>query len=351
MPNTVEIYSTDTDSGVISVVRVKEGGGHERVTQVPVGNAPRGSVKFTGNGRGFVCNCGGDTISEIDVLTHRETTRIKVGPAPRGLGIVPGDRFALVSNSGANTISVVDLTSRREVAQVAVGRDPRHMYVKPDGSAAYVAIWGGHYIAKLDISALASEAMDSAAVGKVAEVARIPVGDEVHPYSVAPQPGSSRLWVANTQGTSATIIDTATDEVVGQVDLGTRGARAIAFSPAGDVAFITIENTSEVAVVETATETVTSRFPVGPGPRGLALDVQSETLYVTAFSRTTLGGNFTDEPPPPDTLTVVNVQPTIAARGNSGERPVNPRLSFVGVGKGSCAVSVIDTSKLQLGRR
>src|SRR5262245_48720151 len=103
----IEIYSTDTDSGQISVIR-KQFNSYSTVTTIPVGNAPRGSVKFTRDGRGFVSNTSTNTVSEIDALTHREVARIQVGSGPRGLGIVPGDRYMLVSNSGSNTVSVVD---------------------------------------------------------------------------------------------------------------------------------------------------------------------------------------------------------------------------------------------------
>jgi YVTN family beta-propeller protein len=356
----IEIYSTDTDSGVISVIHASNGR-HERITQVPVGNAPRGSVKFTKDGRGFVSNCGGDTISEIDVLTHRETTRIKVGPAPRGIGIIPGDRFALVSNSGANTLSIVDLTARRELVQIAIGRDPRHMVVTPDGKYAYVAVWGAHYVAKIDVSAL-SAGPSAAAVEQVREVARIPVGGEVHPYSVSFQPETTLLWVANTQGESVTIIDTAKDEVVGEVVLGLRGARAIAFSVDGSTAYVTIENSSQVAVVDTESHEVLELLPVGAGPRGIALEPKSDTLYVAAFGRAVAGGNREGEEPPPDTLTVLELQATSdvtviedagAEPGAAGRarRPVNARTGYVGVGKGPCAVAVLDTSGLRLGGR
>jgi YVTN family beta-propeller protein len=138
----IEIYSTDTDSGVLSVIRRNDDGAYVPLGQIPVGNAPRGAVRFTRGGRGYVSNCGGDTISEIDLVNHRETARIKVGPAPRGIGIIPGEQFALVSNSGDNSISIVDLLGREEVRRIAVGRDPRHMAVTADGSFAYVAIWG-----------------------------------------------------------------------------------------------------------------------------------------------------------------------------------------------------------------
>ena len=135
----VEIYSTDTDSGQISVIR-KEADGYKLVKEIPVGNAPRGGVKFTKDGRGFVSNTSTNTVSEIDALTHREVARMVVGSGPRGLGIVPGERYLLVSNSGSNTVSIVDLESRAELTQVAVGRDPRHMAIDPSGKSAYICV-------------------------------------------------------------------------------------------------------------------------------------------------------------------------------------------------------------------
>ena len=70
----IEVYSTDTDSGVISVV-TRKNGTHELVAQIPIGNAPRGAVKFTRDGRGFVSNTGGNTVSEIDSVTKRAGDR------------------------------------------------------------------------------------------------------------------------------------------------------------------------------------------------------------------------------------------------------------------------------------
>lgn len=333
----IEVYSTDTDSGVISVVSRTNGSFHS-VAQIPIGNAPRGAVKFTRDGRGFVSNCGGDTISEIDVLNHRETARIKVGPAPRGLGIVPGDRYALVSNSGANTISIVDLRERREVRQIATGRDPRHMAITAEGRFAYVAVWGSHYVAKFDISALADGQVDD-----VREVARVVVGHDWHPYSVALHPSGKELYVANTRSERLTIIDTTTDTVAGEVDVGSVGSRAVVFSKDGKHAFVSIENTSEVVAVDTGERKIVTRFPVGPGPRGLALDTTTDTLFVSAFDRTGISPTAVMSTRPANTLTVLNLAPAKSSLARGAERV---KVDFAPVAHGSCSVAVLDTDTL-----
>jgi len=337
----IEIYSTDTDSGWISVIRKEGTRKYTMLHQVDVGNAPRGAVKFTTDGRGYVSNCGGDTISEIDVLTHREVSKIKVGAAPRGIGLVSGDRFAVVSNSGSNYLSVVDLNSRREIAQVAVGRDPRHMAITADGHWAYVAIWASHYIAKIDIQSL-TDGRPERAASEVREVSRIPVGDGAHPYSLAIHNARREAYVANTQATYVSVIDLQSDSVVANIDVGSIGGRAVAFSPDGKYALLTIENRAEVAVIRMDTRAVVRRFPVGPGPRGIAIDPKDFSVYVPAFPRANPSsvGKLTFSL---NTLTVLDFS---ATHDIEKAAPDEAMYAEIPVGKGPCSVSLLDVDSL-----
>lgn len=86
-----EIYSTNTDSGTITVLENKGDGKVKKFTEIRVGNAPRGSVRFTKTGLGYVSNTSTNTVSEIDALTHQETRRIRVGNGPRGLYLAGKD--------------------------------------------------------------------------------------------------------------------------------------------------------------------------------------------------------------------------------------------------------------------
>jgi YVTN family beta-propeller protein len=346
----VRLFSTDTDAGSISVIDRKNGD-FINVARIPVGNEPRGGVKFTKNGRGYVSNCAGDTISEIDTLTNRETARIKVGAAPRGIGIVPGDRYALVSNSGSNYVSIVDLANRKEVFQIAVGRDPRHMAISPDGKWAFVSIWGSHYISKIDISALAKGNVEEIERGGVREVTRIPVGDGAHPYSLALHPKGGYAYVANNQVSYLSIIDTNKDEVEAEIDLGSKGGRAVAFSPDGDLAFVSIEDTSEVVTIDTKTRQITTRWDVGPGPRGIAFDAKNNTIYASAFARMGSGSLFAQRkqlgkeevfPFKANTLTVIDLP-----QGQNLKSSAKSKFNEIPVGAGPCSVTILDIDKLR----
>jgi YVTN family beta-propeller protein len=330
----VEIYSTDTDSGQITVIR-KDGTRHEVIKQVPVGNAPRGGVKFTRDGRGFVSNCSTNTVSELDALTHREVARITVGSGPRGLGIVPGERYLLVSNSGSNTVSVVDLESRTELTQVAVGRDPRHMAITKDGGHAYVCVWGSGYIAKLDLTGLSEGKADT-----VREVARIPVGQDAFPYSLNIDRSGKRAFVACNAIAAMPVIDLSTDSVVAMVEVISDGGRAVAFTPDNEFALLTLERRSVVAVVSMGDLKVTRYISVGPGPRGIAVDDNDGAFYISCFARF----EVTDPTWPkfePHSITIVRPD-RIDLSADEGQ----PEFDEIRVGFGPCSVSVFDPQRI-----
>jgi len=336
----VELFSTDTDDGVISVIAKTSKNGHQLARQIRVGNAPRGGVKFTASGRGFVSNTSQNTISEIDPVSLEEVRRIEVGHGPRGIGIVPGDKYLLVSNSGSDTLSVVDLELNVEVRQLPTGRDPRHMAVTGDGKTAYICVWGDGVVIKADISGLASGQPE-----RVSVVERIDVGVTAHPYSVAIDPTGTRVFVANTQATYASVIDIATGSVT-QVELGFIGGRAVTFSPDKQYALISVETTSSVYVVRLSDLAVMRDIPVGPGPRGLTVDSIDHTLYITNFARTKAMITHRGLEFGPNTLTMVDLDSAPLDRPE-GEFTYEE----ITVGYGPCSVTMLDLNSLPAQRQ
>jgi YVTN family beta-propeller protein len=337
----INVFSTDTDDGVISVIGKKGKNDHALLRQIRIGNAPRGSVKFTAAGRGFVSNTSQNTISEIDPVGLEEVRRIEVGHGPRGLGVVPGDKYLLVSNSGSDTLSIVDLELNSELRQIPIGRDPRHMAITADGACAYVCVWGEGVLAKVDISALRDGAPERVEISGA-----IDLGRTAHPYSAAIEPSGRRVFVANTQAKYASVVDIATDQVT-RVDLGAIGGRAVTFSPDRRFALISVETVSRVAVVELETLRVTRQIPVGPGPRGLTIDAGDDTMYVTNFARNTGGAMASRQGPAtgmefgPNTLTVVDLS-SAPLDSDTGEFSCTP----LEVGYGPCSVAILDVAGL-----
>lgn len=341
----VDIYTTDTDSGQITVIR-KDGSSHEVVKEIAVGNAPRGAVKFTRDGRGFVSNTSTNSVSEIDALTRREVARITVGSGPRGLGIVKGERYMLVSNSGSNTISLVDLETRTELAQIAVGRDPRHMALTADGKYAYVCIWGSGYIAKLDLTGLAEGRPET-----VREIGRINVGQGSFPYSLNIDRAGTRALVACNAIAAVPVIDLTQDVVEAMVEVESDGVRAIAYSPDNEFAYATIERTSSVAVIDMRDLRVTRYIPVGPAPRGVVVDEADGTIYCAAFARAVPlprrpeGVPGPRNPSRPHSVTVIRVD-GLDLSSDEGDA----EFEEIRVGYGPCSVSIFDPREVSFDR-
>ena len=333
----IRIFSTDTDTddGVISVIGKSGKTEHTTLQQIPIGNAPRGSVKFTGAGRGFVSNTSQNTISELDPVALEEVRRIEVGHGPRGLGVVPGDRYLLASNSGSDTLSIVDLELNVELRQIPIGRDPRHMAISADGQRAFVCVWGEGVLAEVDIFPLQDDEPEAVRI-----LGAVELGRTAHPYSATMDPSGERIWVANTQATYASVVDRASGAVT-QIDLGAIGGRAVAFSPDQRFALISVETESKVAVVDRDTLQVTRFIPVGPGPRGLTVDVLDETLYVTNFARESVSALPNHPNYGPNTLTAVDLTsaPLDEPTGEFTYQPIE-------VGYGPCSVAVLDVAAL-----
>jgi DNA-binding beta-propeller fold protein YncE len=87
---------------------------------------------------------------------------------------------------------------------------------------------------------------------------------------------------------------------------------------------------------------MTRKIPVGPGPRGLSVDVQDDTLYVTNFDRTHQPyEGFETAEYGPNTLTVIDLAsaPLDSDAGQFTHHSIR-------VGYGPCSVAVLDLSGL-----
>lgn len=329
----MDVYSTDTDSGLLTVIR-NQNGKFERVAQIRVGNAPRGSVKFTPDGRGFVSNTSTNTVSEIDALTHKEVGRIEVGSGPRGLHLVGNNKYLLVSNSGSDTISVVDLNERREVLELEVGRDPRHMIVA--GGNAYVCLWGEGALAKIDVSGLDVGDIDSVKLLK-----KITIGEDTFPYSLNVDKTRNIALVACNTPRFVPVVDLDKDEVVENVSLRASGARAVAFTNDSKHALVTLERDNSMAVINLDSLEVTKYIKVGPGPRGVTVD-ETDIAFVALFARPPFFEYNSIEDFASHAVTIVRL-----SGANLDDPTAEIPLESVRVGFGPCSVSTFDPTKVE----
>ncbi|MDE3145367.1 MAG: YncE family protein, partial [Bacteroidota bacterium] len=92
---------------------------------------------------------------------------------------------------------------------------------------------------------------------------------------------SKKVITCNGRSKDLSIIDAATEKVVATIPVGGKPETAVSDN-AGKL-FVNIEDKSEIAVVDLATNTVTNRWSLAPGdgPSGLVIDVKTKRLFST----------------------------------------------------------------------
>jgi YVTN family beta-propeller protein len=100
------------------------------------------------------------------------------------------------------------------------------------------------------------------------------------PDGIVYDPASGRVFTFNAGSKDSTVIDAASGAVVGTVPLGGKPEFAVA-DGAGHI-YDNIEDTSEIAEIDTKTMTVLHRWPLAPceSPSGLAFDKAHARLFL-----------------------------------------------------------------------
>jgi YVTN family beta-propeller protein len=186
--------------------------------------------------------------------------------------------FAYISNSGSNTVSVIDVATITVTATVTVGSFPVGVAVTPDGSRVYV---------NNDIGTVS--VIDTATNTVIGSP--IPVGTD--PHGIAITPDGSRAYVTNLADGNVSVISTATNTVIDTVTVGGVGSlpQGVAVSPDGFRVYVANYGDNSVSVISTVTNTVTGTVAVGFRPFGVAVSPDGSKLYVAAYGSGITNGN------------------------------------------------------------
>lgn len=100
-----------------------------------------------------------------------------------------------------------------------------------------------------------------------------------NPDAILYDPFSHHVLTFNHSGNSATVIDAATDKVLGTIELD--GSPEFAVTDGMGTIYANIEDRSEVAVINATTLRVEKYWPIAPGegPSGLAYDAENKRLF------------------------------------------------------------------------
>ncbi len=189
--------------------------------------------------------------------------------------VTPGadvDTFQITisDNNTPVTVTVRDVPiAPAETAVLAVittGARPQAVAISPDGTRAYVANWQGNSVTVIDT-----------ATGTVIATVAVETG----PNAVAISPDGTRAYIANFSSNNVAVIDTSTNTVIGSIETPSN-ASGVAFSPDGTRAYISYGGYyTGVSIVDTATNTVITTHSTGGNPKSVAVSPDGTRVYVS----------------------------------------------------------------------
>ena len=294
---------------------------------ITVGTDPAG-VAITPDGRrAYVANQGGG-VTVIDTSTNTTVgAPIPVGTAPTDVAIAPNGARAYVTNFTSNFISIIDTATNTTLAeQIPVGANAKRIAITPDGTRAYVLVGG--IVRVVDLAT-------NTVVGP-------PIAVGTDPNEIAITPGGTRAYVPNQNSSNVSMIDLATNTTTATIPLPVEPS-AIAITPDGSRAYVTTGN-NDVRVIDLTTNTVSGApIPVGNGADAVGITPDGARVYVAnrlvdnlsvinTATNSVIGGTVPVGDDPQDIAIVPGQPPNAAFTHAPDPAAAGPAVQFDGNG-------------------
>jgi YVTN family beta-propeller protein len=232
-------------------------------TAIPVGEAPE-SIALTPSGkRAFVVNFSGRSVTVIETAGRTPVATIPLPSNGERVAISPDGKTAYVTSESKEKVIVINTETATEAGTITVGPEASAVAFAPDGKQAYVGI------APEDV-----QAVETASGKLVGGPIKVPGSVR----GIAFTPGGETAYVA--AGSDVAVIDTALGRVVGEIPIGS-AVSTLAVSPDGRRLYVGSLSGKSVTVVETATNKIVGTPIALPGePVEIAITPDGRTAYV-----------------------------------------------------------------------
>lgn len=261
----VVAYVTNEESGTLSLLdRAKD----QVVSVVQTGRAPRAVVVEPDTRRAFVLNGGEDTMSVLDVNTHRVIHRVNLEAQARAQALTIGaqGQAIYVANTGLNSVTVLDAGTFGTAATIPVGIAPVAVAADPRGARVLAANQGSNSVSVIDTF-----------TNRVVTTVTVEAGP-VH-IAVDPNPVVDRAYVASPSSGFLTVLSASTGQVVRRLGVGP-GVVAVVPDTIANRLFLVKQTQNRVVVFDAALNVELGSFAVGLAPHRIVLDPDRDKLYV-----------------------------------------------------------------------
>jgi YVTN family beta-propeller protein len=248
---------------------------------IPVGAAPTGVGFDPATNRAYVANSMANTVSVINVLTNAVIATIPVGAQPSGVGVHSSVGKVYVANFSDGTVSVISTSSNTVIATIpglkVAGNPndgPNDIAVLPALNRAYVGRTV-HFGGRINVINTITDTLEPDIAG---------LGS--HPVTLAANPATLKVYVANQLSNTVSVIDATTAGVTATIG-GFSGPAGVGVNPTTNRIYVNNNSADSVAVISGATDTLLGPpIPVGDDPIRIGVDPDPMTPRIYAANRT-----------------------------------------------------------------
>lgn len=256
----------------------------QQLATVPVGPHPHEMV-LSADGRYLYCTDNGtmlleqpgegnNTVSIVDVAARKKVGEISLGNfrRPHGIDLDRGTGKLYVTTELPDQLLAIDTTTRKILRTYDTKGKTSHIVKLGRGAkVAYVSNSSSNNIAAIDLASGA--------------VTLIPTA--VHPEGSVVSSDGSRLYSANREGASITIIDTAKNAAVGEIKSG-KGTNRITITPDGSTLIYSAMQEHRVEIADIASRKVVGQIALEGEPVSLNLSPDGKLAYSSVQDKDTV---------------------------------------------------------------
>ncbi|WP_409329808.1 protein kinase domain-containing protein [Trujillonella humicola] len=274
-PNGRYAYIAHRDEGVVSVLDTTSLAVNATI-RIEAG--PPQFVTFSPAGdRAYITVYNADysenAVVFVDTATNEVTATVEVGLRPFAPAVSADGALLYIPLHNEGRVEVLDTATAREVDSYEVPPNPHWIALSDDGTRAYTANHESDVLSVLDLT-------DG---GRV--LGTLPAGDS--PHSVAVSPDGSRVAVVAFDSSDVHVVDTATEQVVASGPVGDN-PQDVTWAPDGRRFYTADVEGGTMSVVAADTLAVTASVPAGESPTSVDVSPDGARAYVTDLATATV---------------------------------------------------------------